>query len=113
MDTVEINRQIEADSYNAYSFSPYHGTPLRKIAEKLGYIDPAVIARSVTKPTLLNMPQFPPEAIEGLRRCFVLYVKFPKNRWKEIEKAEAFTPEGNKIWTQLRDECAETYFHFH
>jgi anaerobic magnesium-protoporphyrin IX monomethyl ester cyclase len=112
MDTIKINQQIEADSYNAYSFSPYHGTPLRKIAEELGYIDPSVIARSVTKPTLLNMPQFPPEAIEGLRRCFVLYVKFPQNRWQEIKQAEAFTPEGNRIWTKLRDECAAKYFHF-
>jgi anaerobic magnesium-protoporphyrin IX monomethyl ester cyclase len=112
MDTVEVNRHIGADSVNAYSFSPFHGTPLRKMAEELGYCEPGMIARSATKPTLLNMPQFPPEAIEGLRRCFVLYVKMPKKRWQEIRKAESLTPEGNRIWAQLRDECAEKYMNF-
>ena len=86
MDTIELNRSIHADSANAYSFSPFHGTPLRKMAEDMGYCDKNLIARSVTKPTLLNMPQFTPDEIEGLRRCFMLYVKMPKKRWKEIEK---------------------------
>jgi hypothetical protein len=39
-----MNRHIEADSMNAYSFSPFHGTPLREMAEKLGYIDPQTFA---------------------------------------------------------------------
>jgi len=108
-DTIEVNRQINADSTNAYSFSPFHGTPLRTMAEELGYIDTTTIARSVTKPTLLRMAQFPPEAIEGLRRCFVLYVKMPKERWPEIAKAEQLTPEGHRIWQRLRDECAQRY----
>lgn len=112
MDTVELNRYVDADSANAYSFSPFHGTPLRKMAEDLGCIDNKTIARSVTKPTLLNMPQFPHDAIEGLRRCFMLYVKMPKSRWKEIERAEKLTPEGDKAWEALRDECAEKYMPF-
>jgi radical SAM superfamily enzyme YgiQ (UPF0313 family) len=112
MDTIELNRQIYPDSANAYSFSPFHGTPLRKMAEELGYIDSTTIARSLTKPTLLNMPQFPPAAIEGLRRCFIMYVKMPKSRWPEIEKAEALTLEGDRIWKTLRDECAEKFMNF-
>lgn len=112
MDTIEINRHIDADGANAYTFSPFHGTPLRKMAEDLGYIDSGTIARSATKQSLLKMAQFPPEAIEGLRRCFVLYVKMPRNRWHEIEKAEKLTPEGNKIWSELRDECSEKYMNF-
>ena len=31
-DTIELNRHINADSVNAYSSSPFHGTPLRKMA---------------------------------------------------------------------------------
>ncbi len=111
-DTIELNRNIKADDMNAYSFSPFHGTPLRAIAEKEGYIEPGVIARSLTRPTMLNMPQYPPEQIEGMRRCFVLYVKMPKDRWHEIEKAESLTPEGDEIWKKLRDEVAEKYFKF-
>ena len=111
-DTIEVNRSIDADSANAYSFSPFHGTPLRALAEKHGYIDSKTIARSVTKPTLLNMPQFKPAEIEGLRRCFILYVKMPKSVWPQIRKAESLTPEGDVIWQQLRDECAAKYMNF-
>ena len=30
-------------------------------------------------------------------------------RWPEIEKAEALTPEGDKIWENLRNEVKEMY----
>jgi hypothetical protein len=92
---------------NAYSFSPFHGTPLRAIAEKEGYIAPGLIARSLTKPTMLRMPQYPPEQIEGMRRCFVIYVKLQKDRWPEISDAEKLTPDGNIKWEELREECKE------
>ncbi len=108
-DTIELNRQINADSINGYSFSPFHGTPLRDISEKEGYISPDLIARSVTRPTMLDMPQYLPEQIEGMRRCFVLYIKLPKDRWPEIEKAEKLTSEGDRIWNKLREE-ARQYF---
>ena len=111
-DTIELNRRFNADGINAYSFSPFHGTFLRTLAEKEGFIAPETIARSITKTTLLTMPQYPPERIAGMQRCFVLYVKMPKARWPEIAKAEEFTPEGNKMWEKLRDECAEKYLDF-
>lgn len=112
MDTIELNRQIKADSANIYSFSPFHGTPLRELAEELGYCDKNLIARSVTRPTMLNMPHFPPDAIEGLRRCFTLYVRMPKERWPEIGKAEKMTSEGHRIWEELRHECLDKYINF-
>ena len=56
---------------------------------------------------MLNMPQFPPDQIEGMRRCFTMYVKLPKNRWHQIEQAEKLTPEGNKIWGELAEEVSE------
>lgn len=108
-DTIELNRQIKADSINAFSFCPFHGTPLREIAVQKGYIEPDLISRSITRPTLLNMPQYPPEQIEGLRRCFVEYVKLPKERWPDIAKAEKLTPDGDKMWKKLKDECL-SYF---
>jgi len=109
MDTVELNRHIKADSVNCYSFSPFHGTPLRKMAEELGYIKPGTLVRSLTKSSTLQMPEFPPDAIEGLRRCFVMYVRMPEKYWTNIQKAEALTPEGNKVWKDLRDVCAEKF----
>jgi hypothetical protein len=58
---------------------------------------------------MLRMPQWSKEEIEGLRRCFVLYVKLPKSRWPEVQAAEKLTPEGGKVWEGLRKEVLEEY----
>ncbi len=109
-DTIRLNRLIAPDNHNCYSFSPFHGTPLRAMAEHLGYITPEAITRSITKDSVLDMPQFSRAQVEGLRRCFVMYVKFPESRWPEIKQAEALTPEGDAAWERLRQEFAETFF---
>ena len=56
------------------------------------------------------MPQYTPEQIEGIKRTFVLYVKFPKSRWGEIRKAEGNTPEADRIYNELKDEFMNKYF---
>lgn len=104
-DTIELNRHFASDGINAYSFTPFHGTPLRELSEKLGYIQKGELSRSIMAPTMLTMPQFTKEAIEGIRRCFVLYVKMPKSRWPEIKKAEELTPEGDDLFKSLKNEC--------
>ena len=38
-----------------------------------------------------------------------MYVKFPKNRWKEIERAEKNDEEGNRIFSELKAEYLEKY----
>ncbi len=108
-DTIELNRHFASDGINAYSFTPFHGTPLRELSEQLGYIQKGELSRSIVAPTMLKMPQFSREAIEGIRRCFVLYVKMPKSRWAEIKQAEALTPEGDEVFRLLKDECREKY----
>ena len=111
-DTVELNRHFKSDGINAYSFTPFHGTPLRKMSEDLGYVQSGSLARSITAPTMLSMPQFTKEAIEGIRRCFVLYVKMPRERWPEIRQAESLTPEGDAVFRALKDECLASYMHY-
>jgi anaerobic magnesium-protoporphyrin IX monomethyl ester cyclase len=108
-DTIELNRGIRSDGMNAYSFTPFHGTPLRTMAEMLGYVRKGEITRSIMKPTMLRMPHWSKQEIEGLRRCFVLYVKLPKARWPEIKQAEQLSPEGDRIWEELRDEVLNNY----
>ena len=56
--------------------------------------------------SILNMPQFTPDQIKGLLRTFVLYVHMPKSRWKDIERAEIFDAEGDRVWNELREELA-------
>jgi len=108
-DTIEINRHIDADNQNIYSFVPFHGTPLRRMTEKMGLISHSTITKCLTDKPQVVLPDYSPEEIEGIKRCFVLYVKFPKNRWKDIEKAEKFTEEGNKIYRDLKQEYQEKY----
>ena len=57
----------------------------------------------------MDMPQYPKHEIKGITKCFNLYVKFPKNRWNEIEKAEKDDEEGNKIFKYLSEEYLEKY----
>jgi anaerobic magnesium-protoporphyrin IX monomethyl ester cyclase len=111
-DTVELNRHFKSDGVNAYNFTPFHGTPLRKLSEELGYVEAGTLARCISNPTMISMPQFTKEQIEGIRRCFVLYVKMPKDRWTEIRAAEALTEEGDEIYRRLKDECLERYMHY-
>ena len=109
MDTIELNRQFDSFNLSCSTFAPYHGTSLRTLAEKRGYVEPGVITPSNTTWSILKMPQFPKEQIYGLQRVFVMYVKFPKDRWPEIKQAEALTPEGDRIWENLREEFLQTY----
>lgn len=111
-DTIELNRHFKSDGVNAYTYTPFHGTPLRKLSEELGYVKKGELARCITHPTMISMPHFTKEAIEGIRRCFVLYVKMPKERWPEIRNAEALTPEGDQIFRKLKDECLVKYMHY-
>jgi anaerobic magnesium-protoporphyrin IX monomethyl ester cyclase len=111
MDTVELNRNIDSDNQNLYSFVPFHGTPLRKLCEDTGLVAPEAITKALTDKPMLVMPQYPQQEIEGLIKCFPLYVKFPKNRWPDIKKAESDTPEGVKIHSELKQEYIEKYLH--
>lgn len=110
MDTVELNRKIQADNANIYSFVPFHGTPLRKVCEDMGLIKHETITKCLTDKPVFEMEQYPISEIMGLRKCFILYVSFPKNRWKDIQRAEADTPEGDRIYAELKQEYMEKYF---
>ena len=104
MDTVELNRNIDSDNQNLYSFVPFHGTPLRTMTEKMGLIAHDTITKCLTDKPQVVLPDYSPEEIEGIKRCFVLYVKFPKSKWKNIERAEKFDEEGNKIYVIVEDD---------
>ena len=79
------------------------------MCEDLGLIKPETITKCLTQNPPIVMSQYPPEEIETVKKCFSLYVKFPKNRWKEIEQAEKNDNEGNKIYEELREEYIEKY----
>lgn len=110
MDTIRINKKINADTRNMYTFTPFHGTSLRTIAIEQNLIPKDLIVKSLSAPTVLDMPQFSAEAIEGLKRCFVPYVLLDEGRWPEIKQAESLSDEGNAKWEELTEECRDRFF---
>jgi len=108
-DTIELNRKIDSDNANIHTFVPFHGTPLRKLCEELGFIKHETITKCIVADPIMDMPQYSKQEIKGITKCFNLYVKFPKNRWKEIERAERDDEEGQKIFQELSKEYLEKY----
>ena len=109
MDTIELNRHIDSNNQNLYAFVPFHGLPLRKICEDLKLVSPDTITRACTDKPMLDQKQYSADEVEGLQKCFVFYVKMPKDRWKDIERAEANTVEGQKIFSELKEEYKDKY----
>lgn len=109
-DTIELNSKLPPVDSSCSIFQPYHGTRLRELSIERGYITDDVVAPTNADYSILNMPQFPKEKISGMRRTFNMYVKFPRKRWDEIRQAEDFTPEGNALWQELREEYVTTFF---
>ena len=111
-DTIAFNRQLPKDieASGAFIFTPYHGTPLRAEAVKQGYVsDDSICSLNVTKGSILDMPQFRAEEIQGLCRVFSFYVKMPEERWNDIAVAEVFTEEGERAFEVLRKEFLAHY----
>jgi len=113
-DTIEFNRQLpdEIEASGAFIFTPYHGTPLRQEAVSKGYIEAdSICSLNVTKGSVLDMPQYSAEEIQGLCRVFSFYVKMPDARWDDISKAEALTPDGEKAFETIREDFLKNYRH--
>lgn len=110
-DTIELNRQIPSDSVNCYYFAPFRGTALFEEAFEKGYINEGYSRTKglMVEPTL-DLPTISKEELRGLVRVFSLYVKFPKEEWPRIERAEKFDEEGDRIFGELSAEYYEKYF---
>ena len=110
-DTIRLNKTFKADDRNAYPFTPFSGTPLRKTCEELGYVKKTDIVRSmVASGSILDMPQLRRSEVNSLCKTFNMYVNFPESRWPQIEKAEKDTKEGKKIFNELKEEFVETFW---
>jgi radical SAM superfamily enzyme YgiQ (UPF0313 family) len=112
MDTVELVRSIHGfDALTVSIFTPYHGTVLRDVAVKNGWLDPDTITRHTTSQSLLKMP--PPylnaDDIDGLVKVIPLYCYFPKSEWEQLRRAENPDAEGLAIRKHYADIYAEEF----
>lgn len=110
-ETIDLNRKIAGyDAITVSIFTPYHGSELRKVCIEKGFLDKDSLTGHTTEASMLNMPQLTSQNIHGMMRTFCMYVKFPKNWWQYIERAEKFTEEGNKIFNRLNNIYHDIYF---
>lgn len=112
MDSVELIRAIQGyDTLTSFIFTPYHGTTLRQVAVKNGWLDPDTITKHNTSRSLLEMP--PPylnaDDIDGLLMTFPLYCYFPKSEWENIRRAEFNDAEGLKVRKHYSDIYARDF----
>jgi len=107
-DTIELNRNFQADSTGVSTLIPFAGTEIRQMAESQGLIKPDKICTisTTSEDGILDMPQWGKKEVAKLSKTFSMYVKFPKSRWPEIKKAE----EDPEIHAKLRKEYVETFW---
>jgi len=111
-DTIEFNRQLpkEIEASGAFIFTPYHGTPLREVAIREGYLDAdSICTLGTTQGSILDMPQFSADEIQGMCRVFSFYAKMPKDRWPEIKIAESFSSKGEKAFEKIHEDFIKNY----
>ena len=107
-DTIEINRNFQADSVSASTLIPFAGTEIRQLAESQGLIKPDTICTvgNSSEEGILNMPQWNKKDVAKLSKTFAMYVKFPKSRWPEIKKAE----DDSELHAKLSAEYIDTFW---
>ena len=110
LDTIKLNRQIHTDTINALCFVPYTGTPLRQYCIDKGYLDPNMATDSVIKKSILNMPNFTAEQIQGIIRTFSLYVRLSESYFDKIRLAEQLNEEGDRMYSELKEIFHKKYF---
>ena len=112
-DTIKFIRKLpkSIDATGAFIFAPYHGTPLRELAIKKGYLKKHEIASvsNTAHHSMLTMPSISKEEISGILRTYSLYIKFPESRWDEIKIAEKSDKEGDAMFKKLGDEFDQKY----
>jgi radical SAM superfamily enzyme YgiQ (UPF0313 family) len=118
METVELVRRLRGyDTLTFSIFTPYHGTQLREVAVRNGWLAADTITKHTTSSSLLRMPKpyLSATEIDNLMRVLPLYCYFPKSEWGNIRRAESPDEEGNRILDSLqkiykRDFLGETQF---
>jgi len=100
-DSIELCRKLKCSDISAFTFSPYHGTSLRKLCEEKNYLDKNTLGRTYVNDSILTMPSISKEEIRGLRRTFVLYSRLPRSYWKDIKIAEQETEKGTNKYLEL------------
>jgi len=104
---IELLRKIKPDGISAFLFTPYKGSALRQVCEDNNMIDKDLVAEDYFQMKYALRNNSIGQGIVGLWRTLSLYVHLPKSRYPLIRKAEALSPDGDKIFEKLKKEYCE------
>lgn len=99
-DTVRFTKNILGyDTVTCSIFTPYHGTVLREVAIKNGWLDKSHITKHTTSSSALKMPApyLSSDDIDGIMRVIPLLCYFPESEWPALRRAEIADEEGDRI----------------
>ena len=111
-DTIELNRDVRdaTDAHSCTIFQPYRGTWLYEYCVKKGYWPKDKLAADLNFDPCISYPDITHDELKGLHRTFPYYIKFPKEDWPMIEKAEKFDEKGEETYQELHQIYQEKYF---
>jgi radical SAM superfamily enzyme YgiQ (UPF0313 family) len=109
-DTIELNRQVKADSISAFIFYPYVGTRLYELCREDDLIDQNTKDSSLLQNSVIKNSNISQEQLNRLLKTFCLYARFPKERWADIGKVEKEENGSEAIFEGLSREYQEKYF---
>ena len=91
MKSVELAAQLHCNDTNAFIYTPYHGTPMRDMCVKAGFIEDDLIVemRSDDQGSYLNMPA-PYMSREEIQYMFNNFVRLFREREKELQSSSSF-----------------------
>ena len=101
MKTIEINRQINPDSIVVNAFRPYSGTELRQVCIDRGLVSAEERAEDNRVYGAFFNGVLSADELEGIRRVFAFYVKFPKERWDEVRAAESNEKDFARLYEEF------------
>lgn len=118
-DTVNLVKEAKVKNPAIGFVYPFKGSKLRDTAIEMKLFDEKAEERGEVGyargyPAIYN-PNISVNKYRGLMRTFYLYVKFPEKYWSEINKAELFTDEGEKVYQKFaeiykQENLYDTYF---
>jgi hypothetical protein len=74
-----------------------------------GYWPKDKLALDLNFDPAITYPKLTHEEIKGLHRTFPFYIKFPKECWSGIGRAEKFTEEGELVFRELQKKYKEEF----
>lgn len=110
-ETIMLNRKCNPDAANVNFLYPYKGTEIYDLCIEKGFFTPEKIIDSsgVRMDPVLDLPQISKQALKGLQRTFLFYLRFPEKYFDTIREAEDISVSGDQMFKKLSVEYIKKF----